>query len=86
MEDNKQITIIDENGMQKQVEVMHYFTLDSNGLDYIVYTDNVVDEAGNVLVYTSEVVEHGEKVELKGIEDEAVVAEITEILTELIQN
>lgn len=86
MEEKEMITIIDENGEKKIVEVVHYFSLDSNGLDYIVYTDNVEDEDGNVLVYTSQVIEHEDKIELKGIEDDNVLKEITGILTELIQN
>lgn len=78
------IKIFDENGVEKEVEVLHYFTLESNNLDYIVYTDNVEDADGNILVYTSEVVENEDKVELKGIEDQDVLKEVTELLTELI--
>ncbi|MFI3260396.1 MAG: DUF1292 domain-containing protein [bacterium] len=86
MEEKEIITIIDENGTTKEVEVIHYFTLDSNGLDYIVYTDNVADESGNVLVYTSQVIEHGERVELAGIESDEVLQQITAILTKLIES
>lgn len=86
LEEKDMITIHDENGKEKEVEVIHYFTLDSNGLDYIVYTDNKEDENGNVLVYTSEVVSKDDIVELRGIEDKNVIEEITAILTEIIQN
>lgn len=90
MEENNEekefIKIIDENGAEKEVEVIHYFTLDSNGLDYIVYTDNQEDAEGNVLIYTSEVVEKEDKVELKGIDDQDVLKEITAILTDLIKD
>lgn len=85
-EEKEFITIIDENGEKKEVEVIHYFTLDMNNLDYIVYTDNKEDADGNVLIYTSEVVEKDDKVELKGIEDQDVLKAITEILTDLIKD
>lgn len=84
-EEKEMITIIDEDGESKEVEVIHYFTLDSNKKDYLVYTDNQVDEEGNVLIFTSEVIESEDKVELKGIEDQEVLKQITGILTELIQ-
>lgn len=85
LEEKDMIKIVDEKGEEKEVEVLHYFTLKSNGLDYIVYTDNVEDEQGNVLIYTSEVVELDDKIELKGIEEDSVLKEITELLTEMIQ-
>lgn len=85
-EEKEYIKIIDENGEEKEVEVLHYFTLESNNLDYIVYTDNKEDKDGNILIYTSEVVELEDKVELKGIDDQAVLKEITDILTDLIKD
>lgn len=84
--EKEMIKIIDENGAEKEVEVIHYFTLESNGLDYIVYTDNNEDADGNILIYTSEVVEKEDKVELKGIEDQDVLKEITGILTDLLKD
>ena len=85
MDEKEFIDIIDENGESKKVEVLHYFTLDSTGKDYVFYTDNVGDEKGNVLVYASGIVETEDKVELVGIEDQDVLKEITGVLTKLIQ-
>lgn len=81
--ENEFITIIDENGYEKQVEVIHYFTLESDGNDYIVYTDNIEDENGNILIYTSQVIEHDDRVELKGIDSKEVIDEIMGLLSEL---
>ncbi len=80
----EKLKIIDESGKEKEVEVLHYFKLNSNNKDYLVYTDNTEDGEGNVLVYTSEVIENDDKIELAGITDEAILKEITEILTDII--
>lgn len=77
------LKIIDENGMEKEVEVVNYFTLNSNGKDYITYTENQEDAKGNVIVYTSEVVDKGDSVELVAIEDANIVKEIKEVLVDL---
>ena len=84
MEGKETLKITDENGVEKEVEVLSYFKLKSNGKDYLIYTENQADENGNVLTYTSEVVENGDSVELKGIEDPAVINEIKEIILQTI--
>lgn len=85
MEDKTMIKIINEEGKEVEVEVVQYFTLESTGKDYIVYTEGETDEAGDVLVYTSEVVEHDDEIELKGIEDPKVLEEVVEYLTNIVQ-
>lgn len=84
LDESEFITITDENGREMEVEVIHYFTLESNNKDYVVYTNNQEDENGNVLVFTSEVMEENDCVKLLGIEDAEVVKEITQILTDII--
>ncbi len=84
MEGKETLKIIDENGVEKEVEVLSYFKLKSNGKDYLIYTENQLDENGNVLTYTSEVVEDGENIELKGIEDPEVVNEIKDLIIQTI--
>ena len=54
MEENKTIKIFDENGVEKEVEVIAYFTLTMNNKDYLIYTENKEDANGNVEVYTSD--------------------------------
>ena len=74
--DKEIIKITDVDGVEKEVEVINYFTLNSNGKDYITYTENKEDAKGNIIVYTSEVIDKGEYIELGAIEDENVVKEI----------
>ena len=77
------IKITDVDGKEKEVEVINYFTLNSNGKDYITYTENKEDEKGNVIVYTSEVIDKKDHIELGAIGEESVVKEIKEILIDL---
>lgn len=85
MEGKETLNIIDENGVEKEVEVLSYFKLKSNNKDYLIYTENKEDENGNIITYTSEVVNNDENgVELKGIEDPEVLEEIKSIILEII--
>ncbi len=45
--------IKDENGKDIECEVLFTFESDETKKNYIVYTDNTTDEAGNVKVYAS---------------------------------
>ena len=84
MDENRMIKILDENGMEKQVEVIAYFTLTLNNKDYLIYTENKTDANGNVEVYTSEVVHRDdETTELMGIDDDNVWAEIKKVMIEI---
>lgn len=85
MEEEKDlITIIDENGVEKKVEIITEFSLDMNGKDYVIYTENKKDEAGNIEIYTSEVVEKDdETVELRGIDDDEAWKEIKNVMVEM---
>ncbi len=86
MEEKEMIKITDEHGVEKDMEILHYFTLESNGKDYLVYTEGKEDSAGDVIVYTSEVLEQEDGIELVGIEDEKVLEEVTKILTDIAQS
>lgn len=86
MEEKEMIKITDENGVEKEMEILHYFTLESNGKDYLVYTEGKEDAAGDVIVYTSEVLEQEDGIELVGIEDQKVLEEVTKILTDIAQS
>ena len=80
----EKIKITDETGQVREVEVITYLTLHSNNKKYLIYTDNVVDENGDVEVSTSEVIEKEDgSIELAGIDDEAVWKELQEIMDEL---
>ena len=83
MEEKDIIKIIDEDGVEKEVEVLNFFTLKSNGKDYMTYTENKEDAKGNIIIYTSEVIDKGDSVELAGITDENVLKEIKEVIIDL---
>lgn len=84
MEENKTIKIFDQNGVEKEVEVVAYFTLTMNNKDYLIYTENKTDANGNVEVYTSEVVHKEDNTtELVGISDDNVWAEIKKVMIEI---
>ena len=84
MEENKTIKIFDENGVEKEVEVIAYFTLTMNNKDYLIYTENKEDANGNVEVYTSEVVHKEDNTtELLGIDDDNVWSEIKKVMIEI---
>ena len=46
-------TMLDENGNEIVYDVLFTFESDETGKNYIVYTDNTKDEAGNIEVYAS---------------------------------
>ena len=46
-------TLIDDNGNEVVYDVLFTFESDETHKNYIVYTDNTKDEAGNVEVYAS---------------------------------
>lgn len=84
MEKDTKIKIFDENGVEKEVEVVAYFTLTMNNKDYLIYTENKTDANGNVEVYTSEVVNKDDNTtELLGIDDDNVWAEIKKVMVEI---
>lgn len=86
MHEKEILKVTDENGVEEEVEVLSYFTLDSNGKDYLIYTDkdSEEDENGNVLTYISEVIKDKDSIELKEVRDEKILNEIREIVTEIV--
>lgn len=84
MEEKQMLKITDEQGVEKEVEVLSYFTLNSNGKKYLIYTENISDAAGNVEIYTSEVVEKEDgSIDLLGVEDDNVWNEIKQVMIDL---
>ena len=46
-------TMLDENGIEVEYDVLFTFESDETKKNYIVYTDNTKDELGNIEVYAS---------------------------------
>lgn len=78
------IKIIDENGQEKVVDIVAFFTLKSNRKKYLIYTENKKDEKGNVEIYTSELTENDKgAILLAGVEDEMVWNDIKQVLVNI---
>lgn len=63
-------TVLDNEGKEITCEVLFTFESDETKKNYIVYTDNSLDESGNIKVYASIFDPNKEKTELMPIETE----------------
>jgi len=70
MNNENTFTIIDNNGKERVCEVLFTFESEETKKNYIVYTDNSMDNEGNVRVYASIYKTNGDKTELEAIESE----------------
>lgn len=77
---------VNDKGVEVQYEVLFTFESDETGKNYIVYTDDTTDDAGNVKVYASTYTAEGEKYNLSAIETEKEWKVIETILNELQAN
>ena len=68
MEEKTNFTVVDENGIEVECEVLFTFDSEETNKSYIVYTDNTTDEEGNTKVYASIFNPNDEKTELIPIE------------------
>lgn len=79
-------TMLDENGKEILYDVLFTFESEETGKNYIVYTDNTIDEkTGNVEVYASVYNPNDEHSKLEQIETEKewkVIETILETLQE----
>ena len=53
MEEKMTFTVMNDEGKEVECEVLFTFESDETKKNYIVYTDNTVDEEGNTKVYAS---------------------------------
>ena len=85
--DNTKMTfkIMGDNGQEIECEVLFTFESDETGKNYIVYTDNTLDEQGNTKVYASIYTPNEENTNLIPIETDKEWKIIETILEELQQ-
>ncbi len=69
-EKGKTFTITDNTGKTISYEILFTFESEETKKNYIVFTDNEVDEDGSLLTYVATYDKDGEKLELKDIETE----------------
>lgn len=80
MENNTILHII-QDGKDLDIEVLHYFTLDYNGKDYIIY--KIANNRKNNLIYSAEIRETNAEIILKEIKDEQVIIKLQQVMQEL---
>ena len=82
-------TMIDEDGNETVYDILFTFESEETHKNYIVYTDNTRDEAGNVEVYASIYDPNDPHSRLEAIETEKewkVIETILETLQEQVRN
>ena len=82
-EEKMNFTVIDDNGKEIECEVLFTFESDETNKNYIVYTDNTIDEEGNTKVYASIYEPDQEDLKLTPIETEKEWKIVETILNEL---
>lgn len=69
MKENK-FVLLDEKGQEKEYDVLFTFESEETNKNYIVYTDNSLDETGNIQVFASVYNPEDENTKLEPIETE----------------
>ncbi len=84
MKDEKMtFKVTDEQGKELECEVLFTFESDETNKNYIVYTDNTIDDQGNTKVYASIYTPDQENLNLEPITTEKEWKIIETILNEL---
>mgnify|MGYP003305985736 CR=1 FL=1 len=81
--DSEEMTFTITNDQGEEVECEILVTFEREGTDYIVYTDNTLDEEGNTKVFASIMVTEGEECKLLPIETAEEWAIIEQLLEDL---
>lgn len=84
MDDKKRTMIVlDEQGNEKEAEVLSAFTVKKYNKNYILYTLNEVDENEMVKIYASELIEKDNMYSLGAIESDEEWAAVKEVMKEV---
>lgn len=81
--EKKKMSIVSEDGVMEEVEVVISFEFKDTKKEYVVYTKNEKDENGNVTVYVSQVDRESGNPRLCGVESENEWNRIKDVLREL---
>jgi len=83
-EDKKVMSIVLEDGSIDEVEVLLTFEFTDTKKEYVVYTKNETDDAGNVTIYVASLVRiEGQEPKLGSVETDEEWARIKNVLKEL---
>ena len=83
MSNKGKITLVNSEGKEVEFDVLFTFDAEDTNKSYIVYTDNSIDEKGNIRVFASTYNKDDERPELKEIETQQEWDVISDILTKL---
>ncbi len=85
---NKENTfkIIDKDGKEIEFEILFTFESDETNKNYMVYTDNTLDDDGNTKVYASVFNPNKEPLELLPVETEREWKVIETILSSIMED
>lgn len=75
--------VINDEGKEIECEILFTFESDETGKNYMVYTDNTLDEEGNIKVYASIYEPNQDETKLEPIETEKEWKIIETILNQL---
>ena len=80
-DENMHLVVEDENGEQLDCEVIMYYDCLDNGIKYVFYTDNLLDEDGEYNIYASRFlgIDDGE-IQIGDIESEEEWALLDDVL------
>lgn len=70
MDKENKFKVIDKNGKEIEFEVLFTFESEETNKNYMVYTDNSIDENGNTRVYASVFMPEADPLELLPVETE----------------
>ncbi len=83
-EDKKVMSIVLEDGSIDEVEVLLTFEFTDTKKEYVVYTKNETDDAGNVTIYVASLIRvEGADPKLGSVETDEEWARIKNVLKEL---
>lgn len=83
-EDKKIMSIVLEDGSIDEVEVLLTFEFTDTKKEYIVYTKNETDDAGNVTIYVASLIRvEGQDPKLGSVETDEEWSRIKNVLKEL---
>lgn len=79
-------TYIDEDGIETECDILFTFDLKKTGKNYIIYTDNTIDETGSIRTYARTYDPNSDTCDLGNIETEEEWKMIEAILSSLVKN
>ncbi|MDD3048992.1 MAG: DUF1292 domain-containing protein [Bacilli bacterium] len=85
MEEKQTIMVLDQNGKEREAEILTSFKLDAFNKEYILYTFNEVDENDMIKIYASVIAGTDGMYSFEAIETDEEWTAIKEIMKQISQ-